>query len=153
MKIMVQIQIFECLIALVLSTFSSAFAQKYNAADPDPVVHASFDKNYLISSRTTPDWSNVKSQLKADSTNNKRKIKIGKIVGFATMGFLSGLFFGASTDQAGFFQGMPVFHLKPALIGAAIGVIASFVLPDKKKRPSTSIGGNEKKSRAFGIGE
>ena len=143
-----RIEIFECLIALSVFIFSSAFAQKYDAADPDRIVRGSFDKNYLITSRTPPDSSNVESQ----STGIKKKLKVGRIIGFATIGFLSGLFLGASTDQAGFFQG-PVFHLEPALIGAGIGIIASFILPDKKKKPSTSSGGSEKKSRAFGLGE
>ena len=74
---------------------------------------------------------------KPDSNSSKGKVKVEKIVALATIGFFSGLFMGATTEQFGYFQG-PVFRLKPALIGAGIGVVISFIVPGKSKSKGKS---------------
>lgn len=131
---------YGCILCLVFLTFGSA--QNYDGPDESRLgkysqnlPRTAFDKDYLIDSRTNPDSLKTQSKSNADSLKKGPHIKVGKIIGLATIGFLSGLFFGASTEEVGFFQGVPVFHLKPALIGAGIGVVASFLLPDKPKKP------------------
>lgn len=118
----------KCIIILGILSFTSVIAQNSN------LHYAVFDKKHLINDEINPDSLNIKSLSKADSTTIRENINVGRIIGFATIGFLSGSFFGASTDEVGFFQGVPVFHLRPALIGAGIGIVASFIIPDKPKK-------------------
>lgn len=75
-------------------------------------------------------------QTEPDSLNSKRSIKPGYVIGFAAIGFLAGLFFGAETVH-GEISGA-AFHIKPAIIGAAIGaglgVAVSLLEPEKVKK-------------------
>lgn len=75
-------------------------------------------------------------QTEPDSLSSKRAIKPGYVIGFAAIGFLSGLFFGAETAH-GEISGA-AFHIKPAVIGATIGaglgVAVSLLEPKKVRR-------------------
>ncbi|NIT56752.1 MAG: hypothetical protein GWN00_11115, partial [Aliifodinibius sp.] len=64
-----------------------------------------FKKGYLVQTPDTLDSLElpVLSKSKPDSANSH--IKIGKTIGFAAMGFMSGLFFGATIVNFGMFQG------------------------------------------------
>jgi len=76
-------------------------------------------------------------QTEPDSLSSKRSIKPGYVIGFAAIGFLAGLFFGAETAQGEEISGA-AFHIKPAIIGAAIGVglgvAVSLLKPEKVKK-------------------
>lgn len=96
----------------------------------------SFKKALLGRQTTAEDSISQYDTTKTDSEQQKKSINMGRIAGFATIGFLSGLFFGATMEQTGDFSG-PGFHLEPALIGAGIGVAAAFIIPEnwgKKKK-------------------
>jgi len=76
-------------------------------------------------------------QTEPDSLSSKRSIKPGYVIGFAAIGFLAGLFIGAETVQGEEISGA-AFHIKPAVIGTAIGVglgvAVSLLEPEKVKK-------------------
>ncbi len=102
----------------------------------------SFDKSRP--GKTEADISPLRTFSLSASANDSSggKIRPGRIAMFVAIGSISGFFFGAATGKAGGFN-IIVFHLKPALIGAGIGAVLSFLVPDnnrkKKKASDTAI--------------
>lgn len=102
----------------------------------------SFDKSRP--ERTEADISPLRTFSLSASANDSSggKIRPGRIAMFVAIGSISGFFFGVATGKAGGFN-IIVFHLKPALIGAGIGAVLSFLVPDnnrkKKKASDTAI--------------
>lgn len=106
------------------------------AQQPSNKRDSSFNKHCI--GKIIPDTktTTIPIQIEPDSLSSKRSIKPGYVIGFAAIGFLAGLFFGAETVQ-GEISGA-AFHIKPAIIGAAIGaglgVAVSLLEPEKGKK-------------------
>ena len=145
MNIIFKKYIIALFIPLILIA-DSIYSQNFKDEQPITFNKNSFNhpdspkKIKIGNSLANLDSINSPSSLKPGTNPSEKKVKIGKIVAFATIGFFSGLFIGATTEQFGYFQG-PVFRLQPALIGAGIGIAISFIVPDNKE--------NKQKNKQF----